>query len=91
MLSAMSSKPAKKGLAVLKVAVGVLLGLVELNTDHHGLVSPTSGQAVGFDIWGAAVYLFCIWAIVTGVRTLVSRPGASLGGVDKASQENGRQ
>ena len=67
----MSSKPPNKVIGILKVALGVFVGFVQLNTDHHGLVSPTNAEAIGADIWGAAVYLFCIWAIVTGVRTLM--------------------
>ena len=68
----MPRKPPSKRAAITKIIFAIFLCVVELSTQNHGLVAPVNAQAMGFDIWGVAVYLFCLWAFVTGIRTLYS-------------------
>ena len=64
------SKQPSKGVAVLKICIGLLLLFVQLSSNNRGLVIPDNPQAIGFDIFGCALYLFCLWAVGTGVRAL---------------------
>jgi len=73
----MPQKRPNKALATVKIFVGVLLALVELSSNNHGLVKPDNSQAIGFDLWGAAVYLLCVWAVVTGFRSVMRKPVVS--------------
>jgi hypothetical protein len=73
----MPTKPPSKGMATLKIAIGALLAFIQLSSSNHGLVLPDNAQAVGFDAWGVALYVFCIWAIATGIRTFFQKPAIS--------------
>jgi hypothetical protein len=66
----MPSKPPSKTVAIIKIASGDFLFFAQVSTETHGLVPLVNRWAVGFDIWGVAVYAFCLWAVVTGIRTL---------------------
>jgi hypothetical protein len=77
MMGSMPSKPRSKGVAVFKIVFALCLGYVEITLRDHGLAPLTNAQAIGYDIWGAAVYCFCIWAIISGIRTLMVKAPAA--------------
>jgi hypothetical protein len=84
MLATMSDKPPvktdvdvkSKGLAtaITKIGIGVVLLLVKVTEPNRGFIWPKNDEAMGWDVACFLIYFFCIWAIISGVRTLYSRP-----------------
>lgn len=66
------SKP-KRWKYILGIVAGAFLIAIELSTSRHGLVAPIDAQSVGYDIWGAIVYIWSIWSIQRGVRFFLSK------------------
>ena len=54
--------------AIVKILVGILVGFVQLSSNGHAIVRPINAQAIGFDAWGIALYVLCLWLVTSGVR-----------------------
>jgi uncharacterized protein with PQ loop repeat len=56
---------------VVKIIGGILVGVVQLSSQNHGIVKPDNAQAIGYDIWGVCLYALCLWLIISGVRFFI--------------------
>ena len=59
----------RKGMsrAVVKILIGIFLGVVQFSSQDHAIIKPVNAQAIGYDAWGVLLYAFCLWLIISGI------------------------